>query len=659
MGQSQRQRSARTTQKSRQTPENWLADQFALGVSHYQSGQLSQAALHFQNVLTRRPECVECANNLGIILRELGQIDQAIAVLQQAIHHATASRTTAAGALAQRFISPLYNNLGIALRHKGQLTEAIASYQAALAIRADDAEVLHNMAIALQELGQLEQAESSFRLALHHRPYAVGSLSSLGVLLKEQGRLDEAEQPLRQALQLRPDHAEAGNNLASLFLHQGRIAEAIEQYQQTVAAHLADAAIHSNLIMAQHYSADWSAAELFAETRRWQTRHALPLVAEIIPHKNSPDPGRRLRIGYVSPDLRQHPVGFFMAPVFRGHDRDQFELFCYASVTRPDAMTAQIEAACDHWRDVRGVNNAALAQQVRHDGIDILVDLSGHTRAHRLQLFARKPAPVQITAGGHFSTTGLDSMDGLIADRFHVPEEMEQAFSETVIRLPGGYVCYDPPAYAPAVVDPPHRSRGYVTFGCYNSLAKLTPQLLEIWCQLLLAVSTARLLLRTPALADAMVRQRLYQWFNARGIAGERIELAGGCSHAQFLAGYGEIDIALDPFPYSGGLTTCEALWMGVPVVTLTGDRFCGRHSTSHLAQLGLYELITDSPQAYLDCAIALAQQESLLLEYRRTLRDRMRASSLGDHTRYVASLEAVLRQMWSVWCHNGTGRVI
>ncbi|MBF0159846.1 MAG: tetratricopeptide repeat protein [Magnetococcales bacterium] len=641
----------RTRPKQQAQQQDWIASQFALGLQQYQSGQLQQAADHFQAVLKRRPDCMECANNLGIILRQLGQIDQAITLLRQAIHHATR-------ASLQAPIAPLHNNLGIALRQQGRLNEAVASYRSALALRPQDAEVLHNMAIALQELGQLNQAESSLRLALRYRPQWPDSLSSLGVLLKEMGRLTEAEQPLRAALQQHSHHAEAGNNLAGLLLHQGCIEAAIDQYQQIVTAHPDDAAIHSNLIMAQHYSAAFSADQLKAETERWNQRHALPLVAERRPHTNQPDPDRRLRIGYVSADLRQHPVGFFMAPVFQRHDRDRFESFCYASVTRPDAMTARLQASCDHWLDVRGASNDVLAQQIRADGIDILVDLSGHTRAHRLQLFARRPAPVQITAGGHFSTTGVDGIDGLIADRFHVPYGMEALFSEEVIRLPGGYVCYDPPDYAPTVEDPPHRSRRYITFGCCNSLAKITPQVLQLWSQLLQAVGTARLLLRTPALTDETVRQRIHQFFSDQGIATERVELAGGGSHHQFLAGYGMIDIALDPFPYSGGLTTCEALWMGVPVITLSGERFCSRHSTSHLSQLDLRELITDSPQAYLEQAVALAQDDRRLLAYRRSLRDQMRASALGDHTRYVASLETALHQRWSAWCRHGMGRL-
>jgi protein O-GlcNAc transferase len=404
-----------------------------------------------------------------------------------------------------------------------------------------------------------------------------------------------------------------------------------------------------------HYAPGFDAEALYAEARRWATAHAEALTAQAPAHRNERSPNRRLRIGYVSSDLRQHPVGFFFAPVFTHHDKQAFELIGYAGVRHPDALTAQCQACADRWHEVAALSDEALAERIRTDCIDILVDLSGHTRGHRLLTFARKPAPVQVTAGGHYDTTGMTAIDYLISDRFHTPPGAERYFSEALIRLPHDYICYGAPEYAPAVSEPPMLKQGYITFGCFNNLAKVTPEVITLWAKILKALPGARLRLQTRELGDSATCARYHALFKEAGVAASRIALHGHIPHRQLLGAYGEIDIALDPFPYSGGLTTCEALWMGVPVITLTGHNFCGRHSTSHLANAGLPELITTTPEAYVTTALALAQDPGRLTSLRQDLRQRVAASPLCDAEGYTRELEAAYRGMWERYCESSS----
>ncbi len=397
--------------------------------------------------------------------------------------------------------------------------------------------------------------------------------------------------------------------LTSQGLHQ----VGLGHFRQAHALAPTDADAHSNLFQAMHYSPGFDAEALNTEARRWASYHAEALTRQRRSYANERSRERRLRIGYVSSDLHQHPVGFFFAPVVTHHDKQAFELICYAGVRHPDALTAQFRACADRWYEVTGLSDAALAEQIRADGIDILVDLSGHTRGHRLLVFARKPAPVQVAAGGHYDTTGPD--------------------------------------YAPAVAPLPLTRQGHVTFGCFNNLAKVTPGVIALWAKILKALPDARLRLQTRELSDASTCARYRGLFKKEGVAASRVEPQGHAPHRQLLAAYGEIDIALDPFPYSGGLTTCEALWMGVPVVTLTGQAFCGRHSTSHLSNVGLPELVAATPEDYVQLAVALVQDPARLITLRQGLRERMAASPLCDAAGYTRALEAAYREMWKKYC--------
>jgi predicted O-linked N-acetylglucosamine transferase (SPINDLY family) len=385
-------------------------------------------------------------------------------------------------------------------------------------------------------------------------------------------------------------------------------------------------------------------AEAHAEFDR---RHAAPFRGTFRRLDDVHDRHGRLRLGFVSPDLAQHPVGCFLVRVLENLSREQHETTCYSDRTVKDALTHRLQAAATQWRDVFGMNDDRLAEQIRADGIDILFDLAGHTGHNRLLVFARKPAPIQVTWAGYVGTTGLKAMDYLLADHYEVPPGAERHYQEQVLRMPEGYVCYDPPIDAPPVATLPALDRGAATLGCFNNPAKVTLQAIEVWAEILRQLPGARLVLKYKGWDNGSVARRFTEMFVAQGIDPGRLELLGASPHAELLAEYNRIDLALDPFPYSGGLTTCEALWMGVPVVTCPGETFAGRHSLSHLTNVGLTETIAGDLDEYVKLAVALAGDLPRLAMLRAGLRERMAASPLCDGKRFANNLVSILHDVW------------
>jgi predicted O-linked N-acetylglucosamine transferase (SPINDLY family) len=362
--------------------------------------------------------------------------------------------------------------------------------------------------------------------------------------------------------------------------------------------------------------------------------------------------GRRLKVGYVSPDFRQHSVAYFLEPLLRSHDRKVIEVFCYAEVGWPDTVTERFKQLADHWVTTVGMSDDATAERIRRDGIDILVDLAGHTSKNRLPVFARKPAPVQVTWLGYPNTTGLTAIDYRFVDAVTDPEgETEALASETLVRLPGGFLCYGGPDDAPAPGPVPSLTTGTVTFGSFNNPAKLSAATLDAWADVLARLPQARLLLKGKPFADPATRALYLDRLAKRGVAVERIELVAWLPEEGHLALYNRIDIALDPFPYNGTTTTCEALWMGVPVITLRGDRHASRVGASLLTQTRLTDLIADSVEAYVETAVALAGDPARLSELRQSLRPRMAASPLCDAPAFADKIEHAYRTIWQRWC--------
>jgi predicted O-linked N-acetylglucosamine transferase (SPINDLY family) len=393
-----------------------------------------------------------------------------------------------------------------------------------------------------------------------------------------------------------------------------------------------------------------TSGEAFAERRRWNERYGRPAAVHIRPHDNDRDPERRLRVGYVSADFREHSAAMVFGPVVLSHDPAAVEVVCYAGVLKPDHVTARFQAAAGRWRSMLGVSDEALARQIRQDGIDILVDLSGHSGGHRLQVFARKPAPVQVTAWGYALGTGLDTVDYFFADAVTVPAEARGDFSEEVVDLPA-FVAYSPVEGVPEVGPLPARARGAVTFGCFNRLSKLTPEALELWARILGAVPGARVVMKFHGLDQPAIQARVRGAFEGQGIAGERIVMLGGTNSREHLGAYGQVDLALDPFPHGGGVTALDGLWMGVPMVTLLGERIPTRMGPSILTTLGLPEFIAGTPEEYVAVAVRWARNLDELARVRAGLRERMRASVICDHRAYCRAVEDAYRWMWRRWC--------
>ncbi len=443
-------------------------------------------------------------------------------------------------------------------------------------------------------------------------------------------------------------------NLAKALRDEGKLDEALDGYRRAVALQPAFAEAHDGLLFTLQYRPGVTLAELAAAHREYDRVHAQPLRREWRPHENVRDPQRQLRVGFVSPDFGRHPVGFFLVRCLENLDRRECETVCYSTRNIPDDLATRLQAAAAIWRDVAGLSDGQLAEQIRGDRIDILFDLAGHTGGTRLLTFARKPAPIQITWIGYEGTTGLEAMDYILADRYTIPAGTEPFYQERVLRMPDSYVCYDPPSAASEPGPLPAVQDGFVRFGSFSNLAKITPQVVEVWAKILERVPQSRLMLKYLVLGDASVRDRYLGMFTALGVDPARIELLPSSQHGEYLAAYRGVDIALDPFPFGGGVTTCDALWMGVPVVTCPGETFAGRHSLSYLSTIGLTESIARDLDEYVEIAAGLAGDLPRLAALRAGLRERMAVSPLCDGRRFAENFMKILRGVWREWCETG-----
>ncbi len=609
-----------------------------LGNALSNKGQLNEAIVAYRQAIVLKPNLPEAHSNLGTALRDKGQLDEAIAACRQAI------------ALRPGY-PEAHSNLGIALRDKGQLDEAITAYRQAITLKPNFPEAHSNLGTALRDKGQLDEAIAACRQAITLRPGYPEAHINLGNALRDNRQLDEAIAAYRQAITLRPNDAEAYNNLGTAWSDAGQLDEAVAAYRQAVARAPDNAGIHSNLVYTMHFHPAYDAQTVAEEHGRWNLHHAEPLKKFIQPHNNDRSPDRRLRIGYVSPDFREHPVGRFLRPLLEHHDHWNFEIVCYAQVLVPDAITQRLRSYADGWRGIVGLSDTQAADLIRRDRLDILVDLTMHMAHNRLLVFACKPAPVQVTYLAYCSTTGLQTMDYRLSDPYLDPPGGDESFyTEQTIRLPETYWCYQP-NIAPREVGPlPVLQLGHITFGCLNNFCKVSEPTLAAWAKLLRAVPNSELLLHAY---KGSHRQRLQARLERDGVVPKRVRFAGFMPAEKYFALYRQIDIALDTFPYGGGTTTCDALWMGVPVVSLVGKTAVGRGGLSILSNVGLPELAARSEQEYVAIAAALANDLPRLSRLRATLRHQMEQSPLMDAPRFARHVEAAYRQMWHTWCRS------
>jgi predicted O-linked N-acetylglucosamine transferase (SPINDLY family) len=475
--------------------------------------------------------------------------------------------------------------------------------------------------------------------------------NNLGSVLRRAGKLEESIVALRQAIQMQPEFHQAHCNLGNSLKDAGRLDEAIACYRRAVEVNPSDHASHSNLVFAVQYHPDYDSAAILREALRWNVLHAQPLKQEIKPHENDRTPDRRLRIGYVGADFREHCQSLFTIPLLSHHNREAFEIFCYAHVSRPDARTERIRGLCDGWQFIVGMTDAEVAQQIREDRIDILVDLTMHMSLGRLLVFARKPAPVQAAWLAYPGTTGLAAMDYRLTDPFlDAPGSHDHDYCEKSIRLPDTFWCYDPlseeiePGELPALRD------GRVTFGCLNNFCKASPRTLELWARVLQAVEGSRFILLAP---PGRHRQTVRDFFQGRGIDGDRLEFVEFQARPEYLKVYRRIDIGLDTLPYNGHTTSLDSMWMGVPVVNRIGHSVVGRAGWSQLCNLDLKELAGQSDEEFVKTAVDLAGDLQRLKELRKTLRERMKRSPLMDAPKFARSVEAAYREMWKGYCES------
>jgi len=512
---------------------------------------------------------------------------------------------------------------------------------------------------ALQLLGHIahtranySEALAQFRKAANVQPNNPAPIYGITAALHALNRLEEAAQACSRVIQLRPDYANAYCNLATLLSQMGMQQEAVVTFRRAVQLQPNDPYAHSNLLYAMYFIDGLDPAAIYREHLAWAQRHAEPLFHALPAPANDRSPDRPLRIGFVSADLREHSVAYFFEPLLEALDRAQFHVTCYSATTHSDSVTERLRRKCDAWRDIASMDDQQTCRLVRDDKIDILVDLSGHSGHHRLLLFARKPAPVQMTWLGYPGTTGLRAIDYRITDAIADPlGTTESLHAEQLLRLPTCVWCYRPDHHAPPVND---RTGHPITFGSCNRVAKITPRMVKLWSRIVREIPDARLLIKSEGLHEPAARKRLLTLFSEQGLFEDRIELLGRlATPAEHLGLYNRIHIALDTYPYGGTTTTCEALWMGTPVITLAGRSHASRVGASLLTQLGMTHLIAENEEQYFQAATAIAADPSRLADLHQTLRPRMAASPLMDAKRFASEIGHALRQSWQQWCRT------
>ena len=542
----------------------------------------------------------------------------------------------------------VHNNLGNLQKETGNLRDAVFSYKRALELKPDFGEAFGNLGVVFLGLGELLDAEKALSTAAQLRPMDPVILTNLGCVFAALGRMTDATRWHRKAIKLDAKNTAALNNLAISFKDKGQINNAIKVYDRLIELAPHDYSARSNRLMCLNYRDSSDGGTIFRRHSEWEENLKKPIKSFKPPSTNSRGP---LKVGLVSPDLWTHSVANFLIPLFKYYDREEFHLTCYSDTQVPDETTEMLKRCSNSWREIRNLGDEFVAKRINSDTIDILIDLAGHTGNNRLTLFARRVAPIQINWLGYPTTTGLSQMDFRLTDVIADPPGLTEAFhSEVLVHLQPCFLCYSPPNEIP-VLKVKHRP---VTFGSFNNFAKLTEKTVHLWAQLMNRVPASRLVLKSRQFADPVVKKLIYDSFKRGGIEQTRIKLVGRVQSRQaHLEYYNEIDIALDTFPYNGTTTTCEALLMGVPVVSRAGGLHAGRVGASLLSTMGCMQWVASNEDEFIDIAVSLANDRPS----KKSLRANFLGSRLCDGLGFTHSFQATLQKLWQQR-HNPSGKV-
>ncbi len=617
---------------------------FNLGRALQVQGKLHDAADSYRAALALSPNHIESLSNLGLTLLALHEPEEAADIFRRALGVAPG-------------LAEMHFNLGLALNAQGRFDAAIESYRNAIAIFGDFAQAHCNLGAALLTQGKIDEAVNSYRRAIACSPGFTEAHYNLGISLQAQGNLAEAIASYRRTLELQPNFIEGYCNLGNALRAQGQLDKAVECYQQALAIKPDYANAYSNLLFLHSYHATLPQAEYLALARGWELACVSQKIRQAAREKTFTRAAlfdRRIKIGYISGDFRRHAVSYFIEQIFAEHDRERVTLYAYSNNRTHDEVTERLSALADHWRPIAGLSDTEVSEQMAVDRLDVLIDLSGHSAHNRLGVFARRVAPVQATYL-YFASTGLTEMDYWIGDELLTPPKLDAQFSEQVWRLPRTWMSYKTIAEAPAPNWRP-ADDGSIWLGSFNNLGKITPQTLHLWAQILHALPEGRLLLKNKDLADAGNRQRILSELAALGIGAERIDLQPGSDWIDYMAQHDRLDIALDPVGgHGGGTSTCDALWMGVPVIHLLGDQVGSRFAATLLHTIGHDEWIARTEAEYIEKTVALAHDVALRKQLRATQRDTMANSPLCDAKGLARALEDAYADMFERWLKRNT----
>lgn len=651
-----------------------LADEhFAKGNAMRREGRIDKAMEHYRQALNHSPSSPAILTNLGTLCRQEKRLGEARDYLEKALALDSnmiparnslalvyedlgdlerASRHFAHAVEANASIPELHRNAGRVFFKMHHYDKAIASFKTALSFNPGDAESLQGLGLVFGEQREFYSSRDAFLSALRVSPDHPEIWFGLGCLFREWNYADEARRCFLKAASLKQENVRALCNLGELCQIQGEIDEADALYRQCLEIAPNEPLVSGNFIYLMNFSSRFTRQEVFDAHKSWGDRFGIS--PNILPPPDRRSHTGRLRIGYLSPDFRNHPVSSFFEPLLRERTREEFEVFCYANVRIADDMTDHLREQADCWRDISVLNDRDGAALVRSDEIDILVDLAGHCRGNRLGLMSLRPAPVQFSYLGYPNTTGMPAIDYMITDPVADPPGAEQYFTERLLRLDRCFACYSPRANAPEPSASPFSENGHITFGSTHTLARLNNQVLDLWARVLHTVPDSRLLIARNSMSEAFI-ERASRRFESAGIQAERITFQKQLPKTGHLHLYDKIDITLDTFPWSGHTTACESLWMGVPIVTIMGDRHAGRMVASTLVAAGFPDFIAESPDHYLEIIRVLANDKEKLRHLRANLRTSLRTSPLCDAKRFTHQVEQVFRNVWRDHCDDAS----